>query len=168
MRKTAIAVVICAVSVGLTAAPGLAKKSVKNVGGTLTVAATPSFVDETATSVAASGNVKANSSCRKGRTVRFSYTDAAGATQLAETVVTKSNGNYSATLPKPATVAPATVTLTATVDQTIRKVKGATSNKKGKGKKKGHGKGKRKGRVFNCLEISGAATVTVAAPLPAP
>ena len=57
--------------------------------------------------------LQANSSCRKNRTVRFSYVDAAGTTALTETAVTGPNGDYSATLPKPTTTGPASVTLMA-------------------------------------------------------
>lgn len=157
MRRIAIATAVSVLAVGLTAAPGvLAKKGPKQVGGTVTVTATPSTIETTTTTVAVSGNVKSSSSCRKGRTVRFSYTDPSGTTPLAETAVTKPNGDFSATLPKPLTAGPASVTLTATVDQATRKLKG-------KGKKKGHAKGK--ARKFDCLSISGQTVLTVAAPI---
>ena len=105
--------------------------------------------------MAVSGNVKANSSCRKNRTVRFSYVDAAGTTALTETAVTGPNGDYSATLPKPTTTGPASVTLMATVDEAVRSTKGQS---KGKGKKKGH---KKKAKKFNCLSATGQTTLTV-------
>ena len=155
MRRTVIAIAIGALAVGLTAAPGaLAKKGPKNVGGTVTVVAAPSVIEPTTTTVAVKGNVKANSSCRKGRTVGFSYDDGTGPVALAETAVTKSNGDYKVTLPKPTTAGPGVVTLTATVEETVRKVKGGS-----KGKKKGHKKGKAK--KFNCLELSGQTALTI-------
>jgi hypothetical protein len=155
MQRIVIAIAVGALAVGLTAAPvAVAKKGPKDVGGTVTVAATPSTIELGTTTLAVEGNVKTDSSCRKSRTVRFSYDDGTGPVALAETVVTKSNGDYEVTLPKPTALGPAQVTLTATVDQTVRKVKGGS-----KGKKKGHKKGKAK--KFNCLEISGSATLTV-------
>ena len=164
MRKLPIAIAAGVLALSLAAAPAVvakpgpkSPKSPKNVGGTVTVVPTPTTIEEATTTVAVTGNVKAKSSCRKNRTVRFSYTDASGTTVLAETAVTKPNGNYSVTLPKPSTTGPATATLTATVDQTVRKTKGSS-----KGKKKGHKKGK--ARKFNCLEVTGTATLTVNAP----
>ena len=162
MRKLPIAIAAGVLALSLAAAPAVvakpgAKKGPKNVGGTVTVVPTPTTIEDTTTTVVVTGNVKASSSCRKNRTVRFSYTDAGGTTVLAETAVTKSNGNYSVTLPKPTTTGPATATLTATVDQAIRKNKGSS-----KGKKKGHKKGK--ARKFNCLEVTGTATLTVNGP----
>ncbi|MGZ5357901.1 MAG: hypothetical protein ACXWF9_02810 [Solirubrobacterales bacterium] len=156
MRRIATATAVGVLAVGLAAAPGvLAKKGPKQVGGTVTVTATPSTIEATTTTVAASGNVKASSGCRKGRTVRFSYVSESGTTPLAETAVTRSNGDFSATLPRPLAVGPSTVTLVATVDQETRKLKG-------KGKKKGHAKGK--ARKFNCLTAEGRTVLTVPAP----
>jgi hypothetical protein len=158
MRKLPIAIAVGVLAISLAAAPAVVAKpgakSPKNVGGAVTVVPTPTTIEDTTTTVVVTGNVKANSSCRKNRTVRFSYTDAGGTTVLAETAVTRSNGSYSVTLPKPTTTGPATATLTATVDQAIRKHKGSS-----KGKKKGHKKGKAK--KFNCLEATGTATLTV-------
>ncbi len=159
MRKLPVAIAVGVLAVSLAAAPTvIAKpgpKGPKNVGGTITVVATPSTIETTTTTVAASGNVKANSSCRKNRTVRFSYVDSAGTTVLTETAVTGPNGDYSATLPKPTTTGPATVNLVATVDEAVRRTKGQS---KGKGKKKGHGK---KAKKFNCLSATGQSTLTV-------
>jgi hypothetical protein len=155
MRKLPIAIAVGALAVSLAAAPAVvAKKGPKDVGGTVTVTATPSTIELTTTTVAVSGNVQAGSSCRKNRTVRFSYVDSTGTTALTETAVTKPNGDYSATLPKPTTTGPSTATLVATVDQAVRTNKGSS-----KGKKKGHKKGKAK--KFNCLEITGQTTLTV-------
>jgi len=136
-------------------APAVAKKAPKQVGGTVSVNAAPSTIDATTTAVTATGNVASSSSCRKGRTVRFAYVNGTTVTTLAETAVTRSNGDYTATLPKPTDTGPATVTLRATVDAAIRKV---GSKKKGQKTKKG--------RVFNCLEITGnSAPLTIPAPL---
>lgn len=152
MRKLLTATAVCALAVGLTVAPGaIAKKGPKQVGGAASVVATPSTVTADTTTIAVSGNVAASSNCRKDRTVHFSYVNSLGVeTPLAVTAETRSNGNYTATLPKPTDAAPATVTLKATVDPAVRKV---GSKKKGKKTKKG--------RVFNCLEIQGQATLTV-------
>lgn len=152
MRKLITATAVCALAVGLTAAPGaVAKKAPKQVGGTAGVVATPSTVTAETATIAVGGNVAASSGCRKDRTLRFSYVNSLGVeTPLAVTAETRGNGDYAATLPKPVDAAPATVTLKATVDPAVRKV---GSKKKGKKKKKG--------RAFNCLEIQGAATLTV-------
>ena len=131
-------------------------KAPKGVASTITVSATPTTIEPTTTTVAVSGNVGASSSCRKNRTVRFSYMDASGTTALTETAVTGPNGDYSATLPKPTTTGPATATLMATVDEAIRVTKGQS---KGKGKKKGHKKGKAK--KFNCLSATAQTALTV-------
>ena len=125
----------------------------------------PNPVPSTATSVTASGNVGASSSCRKDRTVRFQYvnTTTGAIAPLAVTAVTGSNGDYTATLPRPAAptppaTLPQTYVLQATVDQTTRKV---GSKKKGKKNKKG--------RQFICMQVSGQSTpVTFSAPPPPP
>jgi hypothetical protein len=161
MRKIFTLIAVGALAVSLAAAPSVIakkghKKGSKNVAGTVTVVAAPSTIEPATATVAVSGNVKSSSSCRKNRTVHFSYTDSVGATALTETAVTKSNGKYSVTLPKPTTTGPASVTLTATVDQATRVTKGQA---KGKGKKKGHAKGK--ARKFNCLATTGTSVLTV-------
>jgi hypothetical protein len=157
MKKLAMMIAIGALAVGMTAAPGaIAKKAPKQVSGTVSVAPTPTTITPETTTVTVTGNVASNSSCRKGRTVRFSYVNGTTVTPLAETAVTTNNGSYSAVLPKPTDAAPASVTLRATVDSAIRKV---GSKKKGKKAKKG--------RAFNCLEITGDSTaLTVSEPLP--
>jgi hypothetical protein len=154
MRKFIGATAALALGVGLVAGPGAAAKpgqhgpaGPKNVAGTVTVNVTPTTITPTTTSVTASGNVAASSSCRKDRTVHFAYVNGTTVTPLAQTAETGPNGNYSAVLPKPTDVAPATVTLQATVDAVTRKV---GSKKKGKKTKKG--------RVFNCLEASGQSS----------
>jgi hypothetical protein len=157
MRKLPIAIAVGALAVSLAAVPAVAKpgpKAPKNVGATVTILASPTTIETTTTTVAVTGNVKAGSSCRKNRTVRFSYVDTAGTTALTETALTGPNGDYSVTLPKPTTTGPASVTLMATVDEAVRTNKGSS-----KGKKKGHKKGKAK--KFNCLEVTGQTTLTV-------
>ena len=155
MRKTLTAIAVGALAISLAAAPSvIAKKGPKDVPGTVTVTATPTVIEASTETVTVSGNVSSSSSCRKGRIVRFSYSS--GTPALTQTAVTKPNGDYSATLPKPTTTlpVPASVTLNVTVDEAVRTNKGSS-----KGKKKGHKKGKAK--KFNCLEITGQAALTV-------
>ena len=154
MRKLYTAIAVCALAGSLAAAPGaIAKKGPKDVISTLTLVATPTTIEATTTSVALSGNVAANSSCRKNRTVSFSYTPEGGtATPVGTPVVTGPNGDFSATLtPPPST----TGTLTATVAAAQRLTKGQS---KGKGKKKGH---KKKAKKFNCLSATAQTALTV-------
>jgi hypothetical protein len=156
MRKLISACAVCAVAVGLVVVPNaLGVKSAKQVGGTVTVAVTPTTVDATTTTVTASGTVASNSNCRKDRTIHFSYVNGATITPLAETATTKGNGAYTATLPKPTDTNPptASVVLRATVDPAVRKV---GSKKKGKKTKKG--------RAFNCLQITGDSAPIAIAP----
>lgn len=146
MKKLIGACAICAMAVGLVVVPSaLGVKSPKIVGGSVTVGFSPSTITSTTSSVAASGNVAANSSCRKGRTVRFSYVNGATVTPLAVTAVTRPNGDYTATLPKPTDTNPptASVLLRVTVDPATRTVGG---------KKKG--RRTKKGRAFNCLQLT--------------
>jgi hypothetical protein len=152
MRKLFIAIAVGALAACLAVAPAaIAKKGPKLVSGAVTVAATPSTVTPATTTITVTGNVKANSSCRKDRTVRFSYVGAGGTTALTETAETRSNGDFTAVLPKPADAAPATVMLRASVDETDRKVGGKKKGKKSK-----------KGRKITCLSAQGEATLTVA------
>jgi hypothetical protein len=152
MRKLFIAVAVGALAACVVAAPSaIGKKGPKLVSGTVTVTPTPSTVTPSTTTIAVTGNVKATSSCRKDRTVRFSYAGTGGTTALTETAETRPNGDFTAVLPKPADAAPATVTLQASVDETDRKV---GSKKKGKKSKKG--------RKITCLSAQGQATLTVA------
>jgi hypothetical protein len=161
MKKLITACAVSAMAVALVAVPSaLGVKSAKQVGGTVTVSVTPSTFttgDSTVTTATVSGNVASNSSCRKDRTVHFAYVNGATVTPLAETAVTRSNGNYTVTVPKPADANPPTtsVVLRATVDQATRKV---GSKKKGKKTKKG--------RAFNCLSITGDSAPITIAPAP--
>ena len=156
MKKLISAGAVCAVAVGLVAVPNaLGVKSAKQVGGTVTVSATPTTIDATTASVNASGSVASNSNCKKDRTVHFAYVNGATVTPLAETATTKGNGSYAATLPKPTDTNPPTtsVVLRATVDPLTRKV---GSKKKGKKTKKG--------RAFSCLTFSGDSAPIAIAP----
>jgi hypothetical protein len=153
MRK-----LLSAIAIGLLAsflmvaatAVGKGPKSPKQVAGTVSVVATPSTLGPADTTTTVAGNVKANSSCRKDRIVRFAYTGLGGTTQLAETAETRSNGDFTAVLPRPADAAPATVMLQASVDQADRKV---GSKKKGKKPKKG--------RKITCLAATSQTTLTL-------
>ena len=53
--------------------------------------------------------------------------------------MTKPNGDYSVTLPKPTTTGPATVTLIATVEEAVRKNKGESSQGQEEGPQEGQG-----------------------------
>ena len=67
MKKLISAGAVCAVAVGLVAVPNaLGVKSAKQVGGTVTVSATPTTIDATTASVNASGSVASNSSLQEG------------------------------------------------------------------------------------------------------
>jgi hypothetical protein len=161
MKKLISACAVCAVAVGLVAVPNaIGVKSAKQVGGTVSVNITPttSTTGETSvTTATVSGNVASNSGCKKDRTVHFAYVNGATVTPLAETATTKGNGAYTATVPKPTDTNPPTtsVVLRATVDPTVRKV---GSKKKGKKTKKG--------RAFNCLQITGDSAPIAIAPAP--
>jgi hypothetical protein len=158
MKKLISACAVCAMAVGLVAVPNaLGVKSAKQVGGTVSVTASPTTIEATTTTVAASGSVASNSGCKKDRTVHFAYVNGATVTPLAETATTKGNGAYTATLPKPTDTNPPTtsVVLRATVDPLTRKV---GSKKKGKKTKKG--------RAFNCLQITGDSAPIAIAPAP--
>lgn len=161
MRRIISAAAVCAMAVGLVAAPGVVAKggpkAPKQVPGTVSVNVTPTTITATTTTVTATGNVAASSSCRKDRLVRFAYVNGTTGvvTPLATTAVTGSNGDYTAVLPKPTDTNPPTssVSLKATVDQQIRKV---GSKKKGKKNKKG--------RQFVCGEVSGQSSPLTIAP----
>ncbi len=158
MKKPLSAVAVCALAIGLVAVPGaLGAKTVKQVVSTVTVSATPTTIDPTTTAVNVTGNVAANSSCRKDRTVNFYYvTGGVQGPLVGGPVQTGPNGDFSATLLPPPTDADGTTQVRAIVDETIR-------TKKVKGKKKGAGKGKKKGaikkRKFNCLAGQGDSNV---------
>jgi hypothetical protein len=152
MRKLLIATAVGALAASLAVAPAaIGKKGPKLVPGTVTVMASPTTVTPATTTVTVTGNLKANSGCRKNRTVEFSYVGTGGTTPLAVTAVTGPNGDFTAVLPKPTDTAPATVTLLASLDQIDRKV---GSKKKGQKPKKG--------RKFTCLAAQGQTTLTVA------
>jgi hypothetical protein len=156
MKKLISACSVCAVALAAVAAPGaLGVKSAKQVGGTVSVSVTPTTVDATTSSVTASGGVASNSGCKKDRTLHFAYVNGTTVGPEVGTATTRSNGKYSVTLPKPTDVNPptASVVLRATVDQAIRKV---GSKKKGKKTKKG--------RRFDCLQISGDSGPIAIAP----
>ena len=152
MRKIIGASAICALAIGLVAVPGVAaKKGPKQVSGTVSVFVVPNPVPTGTTLVTASGNVKANSSCRKDRDVLLTQwvdtvTGATSPTGLATTVETGPNGDYSTPVMAP-TVA-GTYVLQAFVDDEFRKV---GSKKKGKKTKKG--------RQFNCMEVTGQSPI---------
>src|SRR4029453_18413491 len=115
MKRILSASAVCALAIGLVVVPGVAaKKGPKNVGGTVTVAVTPTAIT-TETSVTASGRGASNSGCKKDRPIHFAYGGSLGAgTPPTESATTKGNGDYSATLPKP--TAAGTYTVRATVD----------------------------------------------------
>jgi len=154
MRKllsvTATCVLAGSLAVSATAIGKGPKAPPKQAAGALTVLGTPSTLGSAVATTTVTGNLKSNSGCRKDRVVRFSYTGAGGTTQLSETAETRPNGDFTAVLPRPTDVAPATVSLQATADQTDRKV---GSKKKGKKQKKG--------RKITCLQASGQATLTL-------
>jgi hypothetical protein len=146
MKKLISAGVVCAVAVGLVAVPGaLGVKSPKLVSGTVSVGVSPIPLPDTTTSVSVSGNLASNSSCRKDRTLHFSWVTNGVPGAEVGSAVTRSNGDFSATLPRPTDTSATTssVNLRTTVDQVTRKV---GSKKKGKKTKKG--------RAFECLTIS--------------
>ena len=155
MKKLISATVVCVVAIGLVAVPGaLGVKSPKLVVSTVNVGVSPIPLANTTTTVAVTGNVAANSSCRPARTVHFSWVSNGVAGPEVGSAVTRSNGDFSATLPRPTDTFPATssVSLRTTVDQVTRKV---GSKKKGKKTKRG--------RVFECLGTSADVPVTLSA-----
>jgi hypothetical protein len=157
MKKLISTCAVCALGVAAVAVPSaLGVKSAKQVGGTITVNVTPTTVDATTTSVSASGGVASNSGCKKDRTIHFAYVNGATVGPEIGTTTTGSNGTYTATLPKPTETNPptASVVLRATVDQVTRKV---GSKKKGKKTKKG--------RRFDCLQITGDSGPIAIAPV---
>ena len=160
MKKLISACVVCAVAVAAVAVPSaFGVKSAKQVGGTVSVDVSPTTVDATTTSVTANGAVASNSSCKKARTVHFAYVNGGTVGPEVGTATTGSNGKYAMVLPKPTDTNPptASVVLRATVDQAIRKV---GSKKKGKKTKKG--------RRFDCLQITGDSGPIAIAPAATP
>lgn len=157
MKRLIGATAVCALAIGLVVTPAGAVKSTKQVASTVTVSATPATIDPTTAAVNVTGNVKANSSCRKNRTMHFFYlTNGVVGPEVGTPATTGSNGDFSATLPPPSTAADGTTQVRAVVEQGLR-------TKVIKGKKKGANK-KRK---FNCLEGTGDSNVlTVSDGLP--
>ena len=139
-----------AIAPGALGNKGHGPKGPKQAPGSISVTATPSTVTPTASTISVTGNVMATSGCRKDRTVEFSYFGTGGTTPLSVTATTGPNGDFAATLPKPADAAPATVTLQATAGQTDRKVGSAKKGKKAK-----------KGRKITCLSAPGQTILTV-------
>src|SRR5688500_218376 len=131
MRKLVTTSAVCALAVGLTVVPGaIGKAETKQVTSTVTASATPTTVDPTTTAVNVSGNVQANSSCRKNRTVHFAYvTGGVVGPEVGTPATTGPNGNFTATLPPPSTAADGTTQVRATVDEAER-----TKTIKGKNK----------------------------------
>jgi hypothetical protein len=166
MRKLISAGVVCALAIGLVAVPGaVAKKGVKNVGGSVSVNVTPTNVTvltppgttPNPTTLTVTGNVASNSGCRKNRTVHFYYSGAplVELTTTPTPVTTGPNGDYTATIPSPTTTGQ---TVLVKVDQAFRKF---ASKRKGKKPKRGR-------TAFNCQELTGSSgliTVTPVAPV---
>ena len=155
MKKLIGATAVCALAIGLVAAPGaLGVKSPKLVSGTVSVGVTPVPLPDATTSVSVSGNVATSSSCRTGRTVHFAWVSNGVAGAEVGSAVTGPNGDFTATLPRPTDTSTAgtSVALRTTVDQVTRKV---GSKKKGKKTKKG--------RAFECLSITADVPVALSA-----
>jgi hypothetical protein len=148
MKKLISVTALCALVVGLLAAPGaLGVKSPKQVASTVTVSVTPNPVVAGAPATA-SGNVQSNSSCRKNRTVVLEWVDTSNVATPAGTATTRPNGDYTAAVTAPTTIG--TYTLRATVQgPVLRRV----------GKKKGeHAK---RGRQFSCNASAPASSSPV-------
>jgi hypothetical protein len=152
MKKLISAAVVCGLAIGLVAVPSaLGVKSPKLVVGTVSVGVSSSPLPDSTTTENVTGNVASSSSCRKGRTVHFSWV-ANGVPTDAGVAFTGSNGDFNATVPRPAQTSTTTssVILRTTVDQVTRTV---GSKKKGKKTKKG--------RAFVCLSISADVPVAL-------
>jgi hypothetical protein len=152
MKKLISATAVCALAIGLVAAPNaLGVKGPKLVSGSVSVAVVPIPLPNATTTVSVTGNVAGSSGCRKDRTVHFVWVSNGVAGPEVGSAVTGPNGDFSATLPRPTDTAPTTssVTLRTTVDQATRRV---GSKKKGKKAKRG--------RQFTC--IGATADVPVA------
>jgi hypothetical protein len=167
MRKTTTALAVCGAALSLAAASAVAAQPPKppkaphTQGGTVSLVAPSPALG--ATSTTASGNVFSQASCRKNRTVHLTTTKADGTSAGPEVIVTTGpNGDYTSPITLPANVAPTTstpYTLTATVDQAVRK--------SGKGKHKGKAKGKRN-RVHICGALTSAPVTVTVTSTPAP
>ena len=153
MKKLISATAVCALAIGLVAAPGaLGVKSPKLVSGTVSVGVSPVPLPNETTTVAVTGNLASSSSCRSGRTIHFFWVSNGLAGSEVGGAITGSNGDFSATLPRPTDTFPTTsgVSLRTTVDQVTRKV---GSKKKGKKTKKG--------RAFECLSVTADVPVAL-------
>jgi hypothetical protein len=155
MKKLISACAVCAVAVGVVAAPNaLGVKSAKQVATSVTVSATPTTATA-GSAVKASGTVSSNSSCKKGRTVELAWVDSTTSAETPAGIATTKGGSgkYDADLTAPTTAG--TYTLKATVTGPVTRKVG--SKKKGQKTKKG--------RQFSCLASSPASSspVTVAA-----
>jgi hypothetical protein len=152
MKKLISAAVVCGLAIGLVAVPSaLGVKSPKLVVGTASVGVSSSPLPDSTTTENVTGNVATSSSCRKGRTVHFSWV-AGGVPTEVGSAVTGSSGDFNATVPRPTQTSTTTssVILRTTVDQVTRTV---GSKKKGKKTKKG--------RPFVCLSISADVPVAL-------
>ena len=155
MKRLISATAVCALAIGLVAVPGASGvKSPKLVSGTVSVGVSPVPLPNATQTVNVTGNVAAGSSCRKDRTLHFSWVTNGVPGAEVGTVTTGSNGDFSAVLPRPTDTFPTTssVVLRTTVDQVTRKV---GSKKKGKRTKRG--------RAFQCLSISTDVPVALSA-----
>jgi starvation-inducible outer membrane lipoprotein len=156
MKKLISACAVCAVAVGVVAAPSaLGVKSTKQVATSVDVSVTPTTAT-TGSAVKASGTVSSNSNCRKDRAVELAWVDTTTSAETpAGTASTNGSGKYRADLVAPATAG--TYTLKATVTGPVTRKVG--SKKKGKKAKKG--------RQFSCLASppASSAPVTVTAPV---
>jgi hypothetical protein len=151
MKKLISACAVCAVAVGVVAAPSaLGVKSAKQVASSVTVSVTPTTAT-VGSAVKASGTVSSNSNCKKNRSVDLVWVDSTTSAETpAGTAATKGgSGKYDADLTAPATAG--TYTLKATVTGPVTRKVG--SKKKGQKTKKG--------RVFNCLASPPASSTPV-------
>ena len=130
MRKVFVAAALCAVAiVGVAATSGAAAKGKPKIPGKVSLLLTPdnqvvpSATKASATSVTATGKLKARPACRSGRKIRFTYVTPAGVYDLDLTVKTSSDGAFTATLPRPKDTSvykdklPNTITVSASSDR---------------------------------------------------
>jgi hypothetical protein len=155
MKKLVGATAVCALAIGLVAAPAAGVKSPKLVSGSVEVGVEPSPLPDTSAGVNLLGNLATSSDCRKDRTVHFSWISNGVAGPQASSAVTRPNGDLAASLPRPTQTSTTTpsVTLHTTVDAVSRTV---GSKKKGKKAKRG--------RRFECLGLTADVTVQLQGP----
>jgi hypothetical protein len=139
-----------AIAPGALGNKGHGPKGPKQAPGSVSLTANPSTVTPATSTISVTGNVMSTSGCRKDRMVQFSYVGTGGTTPLTVTATSGPNGDFAATLPKPADAAPASVTLQTTAVEADRKVGSAKKGKKAK-----------KGRKITCLSATGQTTLTV-------